>query len=481
MLRELLFHPASSSAARSASVPSSSLSMETEIATAAAAAAVVVLPPSSTTPGTTTTRVVVVDEVLPCTGCVDDGCVSDLVRGGCDHDVAVAIATNLALAAANAASELREYARSLYASSQTPPPPRLSSADGGARRAVGVVVGGGGGGGDCGKNEEEEGDHIVGVGAGRNRNDEPRRVDDVRVDDEVGIGTGEVVSNRQRKRIELHRRRAMRGGRGDAAPGASVPERSRRRGQSFLEEEAAKHAVRVQSHRHSVDFSISSDGGRRLLKLNHAHYEKLRRLVTASCVGGRGGDVDSASSSSSLSSSRVGGPDVASPRDNAVVSESDFHKLVYCVLSRYRSVLGHGFQMALGEHAFVVLREWFDVRFECFASPLNCTCEDYASAFPLTDRYFGARGNFFTLRPKYGSFEANPPFIAEIMSAMVTHMHELLRDATGPMSFVVIVPGWLDDPAWAALTASSFKCAFFLVAAADHGFCDGAQHQRQDR
>ncbi len=60
------------------------------------------------------------------------------------------------------------------------------------------------------------------------------------------------------------------------------------------------------------------------------------------------------------------------------ISESDFHKLVYCVLSRYHSVLGHGFQMALSKQAFNVLHALFDVWFECFASPLNCTCGTYA-------------------------------------------------------------------------------------------------------
>ena len=137
--------------------------------------------------------------------------------------------------------------------------------------------------------------------------------------------------------------------------------------------------------------------------------------------------------------------------------------------------------MALSEHVFDVLRSWFNVRFECFASPLNCTCAEYASAFPLVDKYFGATGNFFNLHPRHGSFEANPPFIEEVMIAMVTHIHNLLEHATGPMSFVIIIPGWLDDPSYVALDASLYKQTFFLVAAADHGFCDGAQHQRQDR
>jgi hypothetical protein len=31
---------------------------------------------------------------------------------------------------------------------------------------------------------------------------------------------------------------------------------------------------------------------------------------------------------------------------------------------------------------------------------------------------------------------------------MVVHIHELLHNATGLMSFVVIVPGWDDDLTW---------------------------------
>ncbi len=104
--------------------------------------------------------------------------------------------------------------------------------------------------------------------------------------------------------------------------------------------------------------------------------------------------------------------------------------------------------MALGKQAFDVLRMWFDVRFECFPIPLNCTCRTYALAFPLMDQCFGAVGNFFSLRPSSGSFKVNPPFIAEVTLAMVVHIHKLLHDTTRLMSFVVIVPSWDDGLSW---------------------------------
>ncbi len=172
-------------------------------------------------------------------------------------------------------------------------------------------------------------------------------------------------------------------------------------------------------------------GGTKLIKLNHGHYEKLCLLAAVSC----GSSIDD------NLHQHVGAGAVP-------ISKSDFNKLVYCVLPRYHLVLGHGFQMTLGKQAFDVLHLWFDVRFECFASPLNCICGVYTSAFPLTDQCFGMVGNFFLLHPSSNSFKANPPFIAEVTLAMVVHIHELLHDATGPMSFVVIVPGWDDDPCW---------------------------------
>ncbi len=79
----------------------------------------------------------------------------------------------------------------------------------------------------------------------------------------------------------------------------------------------ARHTVRVQLHRHSVDFSVLS-GGTKLFKLNHGHYKKLCLLVVVSCGGSVGGDPHQCADTGAIR-----------------ISQSDFNKLVYCVLSRY--------------------------------------------------------------------------------------------------------------------------------------------------
>jgi len=235
------------------------------------------------------------------------------------------------------------------------------------------------------------------------------------------------------------------------------------------------HRVRVAVHKHSLDFSIGRFP-KQILKLTRLHYDKLRALYSSFC--GTHGRPDAAAAAAAASSDAVSSGSISKATELLL---AEMHTRMYILLSRYSSLLGHGFQMALGEDCFRVLRKRIGTEFECFASPLNCTNTRFTSAFPSADVFFGSVGNFFSFSPLEGSFEANPPFIPEVMAAMVMRIHSLLAAATGPMSFVVIVPGWLSDPAWVALTASIYKRAFYLVAAKDHGYCDGAQHQRQDR
>jgi len=77
-----------------------------------------------------------------------------------------------------------------------------------------------------------------------------------------------------------------------------------------------------------------------------------------------------------------------------------------------------GWQLAAPPAAMRVLRDKFGVSHECFASPFNCFFPSFSSVFPDTDWWFGSRGNFSTLLPKEGSFEANPPFDPGVMATL---------------------------------------------------------------
>lgn len=78
--------------------------------------------------------------------------------------------------------------------------------------------------------------------------------------------------------------------------------------------------------------------------------------------------------------------------------------------------------------------------------------------------------------------QVNPPFVPAIIDGAAGHMIQLLTDAQlagRPLAFVVVLPGWTDCAGYRALLeAGPLLRHTLLVAAADHGFVDGAQHVR---
>ena len=140
---------------------------------------------------------------------------------------------------------------------------------------------------------------------------------------------------------------------------------------SLSDADASCIRILIVQHKHTLDVS-SSHSRNSIFKLNNAHFSHMRELYMKFC--------------SKYSD------------DVAAFQEDHFHKRLFVVLSRYHSLQGHGFQAALNEHSFHVLLSRLDVRFECFASPLNSTCRSYSSAFLSSDIFFGSAGNFFSFR-----------------------------------------------------------------------------------
>ena len=163
------------------------------------------------------------------------------------------------------------------------------------------------------------------------------------------------------------------------------------------------------------------------------------------------------------------------------------HQRLFALLLRYQSLQGHGFQAGIGPPVWSFLQQKLGVGVEGFGSPLNAYLPAFGSAFPDVDGPFGSRGSFFGMRPTSGSFAANPPFVHNVMGACAEHIGKLLTDAADAqpvgnhaLSYIVFLPGWQEGAGYQALSASPFLRRRILVAAADHGYCDGAIHQRQE-
>ena len=156
---------------------------------------------------------------------------------------------------------------------------------------------------------------------------------------------------------------------------------------------------------------------------------------------------------------------------------SGFYEDVFCLLVRYAALEGKGWQAAVPRPIFPALQAHFGVVGECFASPLNTHLPLYCSLFPDVDMAFGSVGSFFSFSPSQGSYEANPPFVPQLMVAATDRFEALLRVATGPLSFAVVVPAWTSDPHYPRLLASPHCAGHLVVHAADHAYCDGHQHE----
>mmetsp|Transcript_25147 Transcript_25147/g.58118 ORF Transcript_25147/g.58118 Transcript_25147/m.58118 type:complete len:379 (-) Transcript_25147:28-1164(-) len=169
-----------------------------------------------------------------------------------------------------------------------------------------------------------------------------------------------------------------------------------------------------------------------------------------------------------------------------------FKDTLYCCLARYQGLGGAGYQCAVPGTAFEAAAACgLGTTMECFASPLNCRYRRFCSAFPDIEADLGSVGSFFddtAFDPIEGSFEANPPFIPEIMIAMGRKIERLLRaDARsthdtqfrGALSFLVVVPHWGAGASFCrTLESSRHVRAVARVPASEHAFCDGAQHTR---
>eukprot|EP00892_Ulva_mutabilis_P005081 jgi/Ulvmu1/2945/UM149_0028.1 len=160
-----------------------------------------------------------------------------------------------------------------------------------------------------------------------------------------------------------------------------------------------------------------------------------------------------------------------------------FTHAAMALLLRYSSLQGThyrggGFQAAVHSHVLDTLHKHFDTCMECFASPLNCRWPRFCSLFPDTDAPFGSVGSFFHFKPQKGSFEANPPFDKDCVARMAAHMFSLLLQSEEPLMFVVVIPAWEESDCWLSLRNSDLCMHHQQLPAGEHGYCEGAQHNR---
>ena len=217
-----------------------------------------------------------------------------------------------------------------------------------------------------------------------------------------------------------------------------------------------------------------------------------------------------------------------------------FHSRLFAMLLRYRSLSGPGFHASVGGPVCAVLAKTLGTGLEGFASPVNARWARFGCAFADVDAVFGGLGSFFTaaaegkgvsggggrlaanklLLPAGGAVLVNPPFEPGLLLAAARCCVRAVEEASQKgtrLSVVFVGPRWgkkkgegeEEDggggnggggnggapdpnaylsvlssaaPSSSSSSSSSSSCLehSFFVAAAEHGYRDGAPHAARD-
>jgi len=75
-----------------------------------------------------------------------------------------------------------------------------------------------------------------------------------------------------------------------------------------------------------------------------------------------------------------------------------FHNKIFCLLLRYKTLMGNSHQFAMNTDFKDALRKQYNINMECFASSINVHYDKYCSMFYDIEKDFGSYGNFYLIK-----------------------------------------------------------------------------------
>lgn len=125
--------------------------------------------------------------------------------------------------------------------------------------------------------------------------------------------------------------------------------------------------------------------------------------------------------------------------------EDKLNDYLWIIIYRYQLLGSNNNQLAVLPHILMKMNLDFGLSFECFASSINSTFDDYCSIYYDVEKYFGSKGNFFNLVPLEGTFGFNPPYQKNVMDSGIFRLLDLLDLATkskNDLTFIITIPIW---------------------------------------
>lgn len=118
---------------------------------------------------------------------------------------------------------------------------------------------------------------------------------------------------------------------------------------------------------------------------------------------------------------------------------------IWIIIYRYQLLGSNNNQLGVLPEILKKMNKDFNLNFECFASAINSTSNNYCSIYNDVEKFFGSRGNFFNLKPINGTFGFNPPYQKEVMDKGIERILFYLNKAdknNNNLTFIITIPIW---------------------------------------
>jgi len=123
--------------------------------------------------------------------------------------------------------------------------------------------------------------------------------------------------------------------------------------------------------------------------------------------------------------------------------DNNIDKYIWCLIFRYQILGSNNHQLSILPHIIKKLYSDYNLNFECFASSINFTCNNYCSIYYDIEKYFGSKGNFFNLDLKEGVYLCNPPFQKEVITLAIEKiLNSLDNNNNNKLTFIITIPIW---------------------------------------
>ena len=118
---------------------------------------------------------------------------------------------------------------------------------------------------------------------------------------------------------------------------------------------------------------------------------------------------------------------------------------LWIIIYRYQLLGSNNNQLGVLPQILLKMNQDFGLDFECFASSINSTFDNYCSIYYDVEKYFGSKGNFFKLLPMKGTFGFNPPYQKNVMNMGINRLILFLEEAdknNNDLTFIITIPIW---------------------------------------